>query len=307
MNAAVLDMIKKSAAVPSMPQLVLRFIEVMQDPEFEYEDLAGVMAADPGTVSEVLRLCNSALFGVRQKVASLRQALTLLGPTRTRSLLLGRYLVDTVSQKRAGGLDMAYVWRRSLAGAVVASRLAELTGIRESDEVFIAALLADIGIPILAETFPDRYAPIVERIRPNGKPFTPEEERRAVEATHGEVSAMVLAHWTLPDLVCQAVNLHQSPKPGNGPHAVFARLIHAGDDIARTLCETAEAEAVVSNCRKAAEFSGVEVERLIDVLSYAEDNILELARVLRIDVIPAKSYAYVIRTLREKLSVSAGA
>ncbi|MGD2110653.1 MAG: HDOD domain-containing protein, partial [Phycisphaerae bacterium] len=89
MKASVLETIKKSAAVPSMPQVVLRFLEIMQDPGFEYRDLVKVLSADAGTVSEVLRLANSALFGVRNKVVSLQQALTLLGPKRTRSLLLG--------------------------------------------------------------------------------------------------------------------------------------------------------------------------------------------------------------------------
>ena len=125
MNAAVLELIKKCAAVPSMPQVVTRFLEVMQDPNFDYNDLSKVLAADPGTVSEILRLCNSALFGVARKVVSLRQALTLLGPKRTRSLLLGRYLVDALAQKPAPGLDMSYFWRRSLAASVVASQLAD--------------------------------------------------------------------------------------------------------------------------------------------------------------------------------------
>ena len=58
MNARVLDTLKRSAAVPSMPQVVLRFLEIMQDPEFDYADLVRVLSADPGTVSEVLRLAN---------------------------------------------------------------------------------------------------------------------------------------------------------------------------------------------------------------------------------------------------------
>ena len=107
MNARVLDAIKKSAAVPSVPQVVSRFLEIMQDPNFDYGDLVKALSVDPGTVSEILRLVNSALFGVRQKIVSLRQALTLLGPKRTRSILLGRFLVDTIAQKQVTGLDWA--------------------------------------------------------------------------------------------------------------------------------------------------------------------------------------------------------
>ena len=94
MNAKVADAISKSAAVPSIPQVVTRFLEVIQDPNFDYDDVVKAIGADAGTVSEILRLANSALFGVSRKVTSLRQALTLLGPRRTRSLVLGRYLVE---------------------------------------------------------------------------------------------------------------------------------------------------------------------------------------------------------------------
>ena len=156
MKASVLETIKKSAAVPSMPQVVMRFLEIMQDPDFKYRGLAKVLSTDAGTVSEVLRLSNSALFGVRNKVVSLQQGLTLLGPKRVRSLLLGRYLVDSMSKKRISGLDMSYFWRRSLASSVLAYHFAKDLLPRHQDETFIGALLADIGVPReLIETIAD--------------------------------------------------------------------------------------------------------------------------------------------------------
>lgn len=301
MNAAILEMIKKSAAVPSMPQIVSRFLEIMQDPNFRYDDLVKVLSVDAGTVSEILRLCNSALFGVRQKVVSLRQALTLLGPKRTRSLLLGRYLVDTLSQTPVAGLDMSYFWRRSLASSVVASRLAETVLPRQRDEVFIAALLADIGISILAEALPDRYAPIVGTYAPHKRDASADEEREAVGVTHAEVSAMVLGHWTLPDVVCQAVNLHQSENPGNDDHAGIARLLNASDRIARLLCEVPHVDEVIEVCGEATAFIGVPMRTLVDLLPTIESDIEELASVLRIDVIPSKVYSLIAKAVEAKL------
>ena len=184
MNANILESLKKSAAVPSMPQVVLRFLQIMQEPDFEYDHLVKALSADPGTVGELLRLSNSALFGVRNKVVSTKQALTLLGPKRTRSLILGRYLVDSMSKNRPKNLDMGYFWRRSLTGSVIASRFAQKQIPRAQDEAFIGALLADIGIPILIEAFPDAYAPIAAQYGSNGNPVTPEQELEAVEVTH---------------------------------------------------------------------------------------------------------------------------
>ena len=164
MNAKILEAIKRSAAVPSVPQVVTRFLEIMQDPGFDYDDLVKVLSADAGTVSEILRLVNSALFGIRHKIVSLRQALTLLGPVRTRSLLVGRYLVDAMHRKNVEGLDMNYFWRRSLASSIVAARFADSVVPNQRDETFISALLADIGIPML-ETKLEVFT--IEAVEPN--------------------------------------------------------------------------------------------------------------------------------------------
>jgi HD-like signal output (HDOD) protein len=301
MNARVLETIKKSAAVPSMPQVVLRFLEIMQDSNFDYADLVKVLSTDPGTVSEILRLANSALFGVRNKVVSPKHALTLLGPKRTRSLLLGRYLVDTLSKKKVAGLDMGYFWRRSLAGSVIASHFAEAVLPRQRDEAFIGALLADIGVPILAEAIPAKYAKIVARYTPHAAPVDVEEELEAAEVTHAQVSAMVLSHWTLPDSVSAAVNLHQSSNPGSGPVATVARVLNAADRIAVLLCEVPEVDTILRVCTEAAAFVGVELDVLVKLLPTIENDIEELADALRIDVIPSSVYALVAKTIHEKL------
>jgi len=303
MKASVLDTIKKSAAVPSMPQVVLRFLEIMQDPNFEYRDLVKVLSADAGTVSEVLRLANSALFGVRNKIVSLQHALTLLGPKRVRSLLLGRYLVDSMSKKSVGGLDMNYFWRRCLASSVLASHFAETLLPEHRDEVSIGALLADIGIPILAEAFPAEYKRILVQYKPHGKPVRVDDEIEAAEVSHGQVSAMVLAHWKLPENVTNAVNLHQSPNPGEGKVATIARILNSSDRTAKLLCETPLAEDVADVCTEATAFAGADVGMLVQILPTVESDIEDLADALRIDVIPSNVYEQLAQTLQEQIGV----
>lgn len=305
MNANVLETLKKSAAVPSMPQVVLRFLQIMQDPDFEYDHLVRALSADPGTVGELLRLANSALFGVRNKVVSPKQALTLLGPKRTRSLLLGRYLVDSMTKTKATGLDMTYFWRRSLSGSVVASRFAQKLIPRAQDEAFIGALLADIGIPILLEAFPKQYGPIAAEYRPNGQPITCEQEIEAVEVSHAQVSAMVLTHWTVPESVTKAVNLQHSASPGTGDVATVARILNGADQIAALLCAACAPEVILRTCSSALEFVGMDEASLLSILPSIEEDIQEMADALRITVMPGDACKLVARTLEEHSTVSA--
>lgn len=303
MNANVLDAIKRSAAIPSLPQVVTRFLEVIQDPNFEYAELAKVLSVDPGTVSEILRLTNSALFGVARKITSLHQALTLLGPKRTRSLVLGRYLVEAMGDRSIPGLDASYFWRRSLATAVLSARFGEVVAPRFRDELFICALLADIGIPVLAQAFPTQYQPIASRHAPHGTPFSDDEEREAVEVTHGEVSAMVLTHWKLPEHICTAVNCHHAgPLSSDQPEAVFARLISASDKIAKLLCEIPDIDQVAPVCAEATQAAGIDLQVLAKVLDEIESDVEELAQILRIDVIPSSVYAMIAKAIQQALA-----
>ena len=305
MNASILEAIKKSAAVPSMPQVVTRFLEAIQDPHFEYDDVVKILSADPGMVSEVLRLANSALFGVARKVTNLRQALTLLGPKRTRSMVLGRYLVDSLGGKIGGGIDTSYFWRRSLASAVLGARIADSILPKQREEVFVSALLADVGLTILAQAFPERYEPIGARYAPYGRPFTDDEEREVVEVTHAEVSAMVLAYWGLPDLVCQAVNLHHSAGVETENDATrIARILNGSDRIAKLLCEIPDVSDAGQVCSEAAEFVGVDLAIISRLLSEIENDVEELASILHIDVIPSTVYDMIAKSVQEKLAVS---
>ncbi len=304
MNAQVIEIIRNSAAVPSVPQVVTRVLQIMQDPEFDYGDVVKGLSADAGTVSEILRLSNSALFGVRQKVVSLRQALTLLGPKRTRSLLLGRYLVDTLGAKSVEGLDMSYFWRRSLTSSVIATNFANAIAPRWREEAFISALLGDIGVIILAQALPTRYAAIAREFTPQGRFIEAEQELEAVGATHAEVSAMVLHHWSLPDAVTTAVNLHQSSNPGDGEEATIARIINASDRIGKLLCEIPDVEEVAPICTNAVNMIGLDVELLVEMLAGVERDIEELAEILRIDVIQSNVYTLIAKTIQESLSNS---
>jgi len=205
-------------------------------------------------------------------------------------------------------------WRTSLRVMLPAAASGVLTGIilgvariageaapRSRDEAFIAALLADIGIPILAEALPKAYRKLVEQHAPHGRDVTADEERQYVQVTHGEVSAMVLGHWTLPDPICQAVNLHQSINPGEGLDATLARILHASDRIARLLCEVTDQHESAMICRQALDIVGLDTTMLFRVLPTIERDIEELADALRIDVVASQCYALVAESLQKNL------
>jgi len=308
MNAETLELLKRSAAVPSVPHVVTRFLEITQDPDFEYGDLVEVLSTDAGIASEVLRLANSALFGVTRQVTTLRQALPLLGLRRVRSLVLGRYMVQSISAGGSGKIDMSYYWRRSLASAVLSARFADALVPACRDEAFVVSLLADIGVLILADAMKERYSLAAERYQPCQPDDVVDLEREALGVTHADVSALVLEHWQLPDLIVSAVRYHHTwPLAADLSEDVStcARIANGSSRIAKLLCEKPEPEQVRKVCTEAMNLIGLEMSVLAGVLAKIVSDIDELAQILRVDVIPSKIYELIAGQVKALISEQA--
>ena len=303
----IADLIEQSAAIPSVPQVVVRFLEITQDPQFDYGKLVDLLASDPGMTGEILRLANSALFGVSRQITSIRQAMTLLGVRRIRSLVLTRYLISVVND-RSTVLDVRYFWRRSLTSAALAAKLARHRLASLQEETFIAALLADVGIVLMAKTLGEDYRPIGDRYVPGGEDDTTSLEDERFGATHGEVTALLLDRWQLPSLITDTVKYHHGEPPADAEPNVHAmvQLVSASDRLAKHLCESHDASTMVDACYQCMEAADVNVSFLPSILEELEEDIADLARVLRVAVLPDRVYERIMHEIREHLSAPAG-
>lgn len=307
MDNAILDQLRRSAAIPSMPQVAARFLEIIQDPDFEYRDVVEVLSTDPGMTGEILRLANSPLFGVTRTITSLAQALTLLGLKRVRSLVLGRYIVDSIDKKKPADIDMAYYWRRSLTTAVLASHLAEAVAPKLREEAFTAGLLADIGVVILDESLPEQFQPIAQEYRPSGRFPLWDLETATLSLTHGVVSAMVLEDWRLPAVICEAVTRHSEPPLAEADESrPIARVVRSAECVGKFLCEEpADLDEAGAACIQAAAGISLDAQMLARILTEIEPQITEFASILRIKTGPSQVYGELAEKVRMLTTVPA--
>lgn len=306
MKTDVLDRLKKSAAIPSMPQVITRFLEIAEDPDFRYDDMVEVLGTDPGMVGDVLRLANSAFFGVTKQIDSLKQATTLLGVKRVRSLVIGRYMVDQVGQAVPDCIDLSYYWRRSLATGVLATKFVSLHRPQERDAAFIAGLLADIGVIVMANGLRDEYEDIARLYTPDCTEDMMEKERARFGVTHADVSAMVLAHWKLPANICDAVAAQdpESDASAAGGEPSLANAIHGASIVACLLAHQPEVDVIAEQCARAADIGGVGLSALVRMLDEIGTEIESLAHVLKLDVIHASAYELIAKAIQQRLLVA---
>lgn len=302
MQSKIFDAVKSSTAIPSVPQVVLRFLEITQDVQFDYKQLVDLLGTDPGMTGQILSLANSSLFGVSRRITSLRQGMTLLGVRRIRSLVLARYIISAIDPQ-AGNVDVKYFWRRSLTTAILAAKMAGHRLSEFQEEVFVAALLADVGVVILSQGLDQSYEPVAQQYRPDGCDKIHLLEEQVCGCSHDAVSAWLLDHWQLPEMIVEAVRFHHQ-YDGRGQLdpaiATMANLIDAADRIAKPLWDESDIANTAETCQQAMQLADLPLSMLPGMLDQIEQTIEELAGTLRVDAIPG-SIRQAVRRMQEQL------
>jgi diguanylate cyclase (GGDEF)-like protein len=187
--------------------VALRVVELNQRDDVDITALVEVLGQDPVLAAKLLRTANSGMFGLPREVASVRQAVMVLGLRTVNLLALSFSAVAVSTGSSPECFDYRGYWTQCMATAIGARKIAErrLPGLK--DEAFLAGMLADIGRLLLAERFPERYAPVCEQLAECSEPVE-EIEKRALGATHMQVGRALLESWHLPELVCHAVAGH---------------------------------------------------------------------------------------------------
>jgi len=196
---------------PPIPGEAAKLLGLLRDPEASVSQVEAVLRNDPGLTANVLKLTNSAYFGLSAKIGSVRQAVVLLGSRRLLPLVLAS-CTHAVLNKDVRGYELSpgELWRHSIAVSVAAEILVRELKLPDADIVFTAALLHDVGKLVLGEFVEDELAKI-DRAAAEGIPF--EEAEQAVLGTnHAEVGARILRQWSLPEEIVAAARWHHAPE-----------------------------------------------------------------------------------------------
>ncbi len=304
MQSETLESIKRSASIPSMPLVATRCYEMTQDTNCDYNKLVELLSTDPGIAASVLRLANSPLFGVTRQVSSLKHAIALLGVTRIRDLVLARYLVQKTEELKCDLVDISYYWRISVTTAILASKFSNALLPARRDEAFMIGLLADLGVLVLAQALPEQYKPIASRYQPHSGDAWMQGEYNLMGVTHGEVTALVLEQWNLPEIMCEAVRHHHaSPAdlPENADANLLARIVGGTSAIARVMSQTMPVEEAVTICRAAMDRVELDVKVLVKALDGLEEDIEQMAELIQVDVLNSRVFAVLVKQLAENL------
>ena len=303
MREEILNAIRQTAYVPSMPRVACRFLQLCAREDQEYDDLVDVLASDAGMTSEILRMVNSPLFGACRKISSLKQGMILLGLSKVRSLVLSRYLTQQMDQLPCPGLDLRCFWQRSLTRAILAARFCEETDAHLREEVFVGGLLSDVGVVVLASALPEKYSSIAKDYRPLHGNLWVVREHHALGVGHADISAVILQDWHLPELIVEAVRLHHVDRalPSAADSGGRAGCILAAANKATDLMSAVPDPRSISDlCTQAQANTGLRIGALVDAFRSIEDDLADLACLLGVKIDPLKACDQINRELAQQ-------
>ena len=217
-------------AFPSMPGAAVKLLALIDDPDVSAAQIEEILRHDPGLTANVLKLANSAYFGIPSKVGSIKQAVLNLGFKRLVQMVIAS-CVSAVMDKSVPGYDLSpgELWRHSIAVTVAAEGLATELKIETAEEIFTAALLHDVGKLVLGEFVENEFNKI-ESALTNGISFE-DAENLVLGTNHADIGAQILTQWNLPSATVNAVRWHHNPESSDRKDLMLD-IVH----IANVLC-----------------------------------------------------------------------
>jgi len=212
---------------PGMPETSAKLLTMLKDPDSSASQIEDVLKYDPGLTANILKLTNSAYFGIPSKVSSVKQAVVLLGWKRLLQLVM-TMCMSTVMKKPLPGYDLSHgeLWRHSVAVSVAAELVVKALKIPGADEVFTAALLHDVGKLVLGD-FVQHDIQQIESMVSKGIAFEV-AEFFVLGTDHANIGARILEKWSFPEDLVNAVNWHHDPDKCE-QYCTFSDIVHVAN------------------------------------------------------------------------------
>jgi putative nucleotidyltransferase with HDIG domain len=236
MSPTLDDLIKHVRDLPSLPAVITELLATMDQPDVDAGLLVKKIALDHDLTAKTLRLANSSFYGMPSQVATIGQAISVLGFRSIRTLLTACSVTAAFPRTTPPGFDFQAFWRHSVATAVCAQRLARLVKVN-TDTAFTAGLMHDIGVLVLASGYAERYRDVLAYQREHDC-YLREAEQAVLGVDHAVIGSALLAHWKFPLEMQHAVmNHHTSEAAGMRPLTLVtcaANAIAHGLDLSGT-------------------------------------------------------------------------
>jgi diguanylate cyclase (GGDEF)-like protein len=197
--------------LPSPPAIAAQILNTVQNSESSIGDLEKIISADPALTSKMLRIANSAFYSLPNEVSNIGRALSILGTNIIKNIALSFVFAGDMRGNSTPYFNFDYFWRRSVTAAVAAELVLGLLQ-EKDDDIFVTAILQDIGVLIMFLSRGQEYATVLKSYVENEATSLIEAERDKYKFDHQQLGFTLLESWGIPNSITTPMRYHHEPE-----------------------------------------------------------------------------------------------
>ena len=207
------QLIENELNFPSPPAIAVKILNAVQKDDAALAELGEIIATDPALTAKMLKVANSGIFNCNGSITNIKRAMSILGTQVIKNIALSFVIAAELSSDTHTGFDFEHFWKRSVTTAVAAELLAKAVQHRD-DDIFVTALLQDIGMLVISLTKGEEYNILLSESRLSEIDL-PVLEKKKYGFDHQQVGYALLTNWKLPDSISEPIISHHTPHAAN--------------------------------------------------------------------------------------------
>lgn len=265
--AALKQRAEEIKELSTLPSVILRILEVMNNPMADARDVENEIIEDPAITAKILKVANSPYYGANRDISSVSQAVVLMGFAEVQNIALSVSIFSRFAAPTKM-FDRREFWEHCFTTASAADALQHRVNAQTNDG-FVAGLLHDIGRIVLDQHFPNEFQEIVALAEAQEISLL-DAERKVLGVTHCDIGYWVTEKWNLPTMLTDSILFHHSPFSCRESY-VLTSIVHVADAIAKAFGGYMKGESVPPPKEESAfrllNLEGENVMNLADLIS----------------------------------------
>lgn len=300
MTNEIKELIATEVNLPTPPTIAVQILNTLQKEESALQDLTKIITADPSLTGKMLQFANSGFYSISTTVTSIERALSVLGTNVIKNIALSFvFATDLRHPGEGNNFDLDRYWRHSVTSAVAAELLSQKIG-QNHEDIFVTALLHNIGMLVLTLQKKDNYLQILKSAElDHGDQVT--LEKNALGYDHQQVGQAVIESWKLPASIYGPIRYHHQLESAPSEYREAAAAISFADRLASICIDKECAEKVrllQSELRNSYSLNDEDIRSLIDQVA---EKSVETLTTFEIDPGDIRPYSQLLQEANEEL------
>jgi HD-like signal output (HDOD) protein len=231
-QALARDAVRRVSTIATLPEVTARIVATVEDPKSSAAALHKIVAHDPALVTRILKVVNSAFYGLPGQIGSIERAIVMLGLNAVKNIAVAASLGALFrGVKLCDGFTAKDLWTHSIATGIVARELAREMKVLIADEAFLAGMIHDIGLLVALQVWPDNLRRVCETVQQSGADFCA-TEREICGVDHQLLGTALAETWKFPRSCQLVTGYHHRPLELAADTRLLVTLVYTAD----TLC-----------------------------------------------------------------------